>query len=169
MPRDAIPLLVEDVSLFARSLRSQLSDDTSHQTMLNSVARAAGYRNFQHLKAVQGGSFGHAEPPPDLALVRKARARFDAEGRFTGWPVKRSLRTLCLWPIWARLDPKGVRTERAISDEIHALCTFRDAAGIRREMVGEGMLTRTLDGSEYRRVNRRPDATQRAVIRAVVP
>ncbi|SFI39093.1 DUF2087 domain-containing protein [Jannaschia pohangensis] len=169
MPRDAIPLLVEDVSLFARSLRSQLPDQTSHQTMLNAVARAAGYRNFQHLKAAHGWSEGEAEPMPDMARVRRAMARFDGEGRFTGWPVKRSLRTLCLWPIWARLDPKAVQTEQEISADIHALCTFRDAAGIRREMVGEGMLTRTLDGSEYRRVNRKPDPTQRALIRAVLP
>ncbi|MGB3555865.1 MAG: DUF2087 domain-containing protein, partial [Jannaschia sp.] len=96
-------------------------------------------------------------------------ARFDAEGRFTGWPTKRSLRLLCLWPIWARLDPVAVLNERAISARIHDLCTFRDAAGIRREMVGEGMLIRTKDGAEYRRVNRRPDPTARALIRAVLP
>ncbi|SDZ30535.1 hypothetical protein SAMN05444004_11019 [Jannaschia faecimaris] len=169
MPRDAIPILVEDVSLFARSLRSQLSGETTHQTMLNTVARAAGYRNFQHLKAAHGWAEKEAEVPPNLALVRRARARFNPEGLFIGWPAKRSLRTLCLWPIWARLDPKAVLTEREISSVIHGLCTFRDAAGIRREMVGEGMLTRTLDGSEYRRVNRKPDPTQRALIRLVLP
>ncbi|WP_179379462.1 DUF2087 domain-containing protein [Jannaschia marina] len=169
MPRDAIPITIEDVSLFARSLRNQLSPDTPHQTTLNAVARAAGYRNFQHLKAAHGWAETPAETPPDLARVRRAAARFDSAGRFTGWPTKRSLRMLCLWPIWARLDPKSVRNEREISEEIHELCTFRDAAGIRREMVGEGMLTRTLDGSEYRRLNRRPDPTQRALIRLVVP
>lgn len=169
MPRDAIPLSIEDVSHFARGLRSQLPDEITHQTMLNAVARAAGFRNFQHLKAAHGWAEDEAEAPPDLARVKRARARFDDEGRFTGWPVKRSLRLLCLWPIWARLDPKAVLTEQEISREIHALCAFRDAAGIRREMVGEGMLTRTLDGSEYRRVNRKPDATQRALIRLVTP
>ncbi len=167
MPREAIPLVLDDVSRFARSLRESLDDAPGHQTMLNAVARAAGFRNFQHLRAAQSGP--RAEPPPDLARMRRAAARFDAEGRFTGWPTKRSLRLLCLWPIWARLDPVAVLNERAISARIHDLCTFRDAAGIRREMVGEGMLIRTKDGAEYRRVNRRPDPTARALIRAVLP
>ncbi|GIT91805.1 hypothetical protein JANAI62_22620 [Jannaschia pagri] len=169
MPREAFPLVLEDVTQFTRSLRHQVPGDIPHQTMLNHVARAAGYRNFQHLKAASGWGEAPTEAPPNLAQVRRAAARFDAEGRFTGWPTKRSLRMLCLWPIWARLDPRGVRTERQISDEIHALCTFRDAAGIRREMVGEGMLTRTRDGSEYRRINRAPTSTQRALIRLVLP
>lgn len=169
MPRDAIPLHIEDVSAFARGMRSQLSEAPSHQSMLNAVARASGYRNFQHLKAVHGWRETQPEGPPDMVRVRKAAARFDAEGHFTGWPMKRSLRLLCLWPIWARLDPKAVLSEREISSDIHALCTFRDAAGIRREMVGEGMLRRNRDGSAYARVNRRPDPTQRALIRLVVP
>ena len=169
MPRDAIPLVLEDVSQFARSLRGQLDPAPPHQTMLNALARAAGYRNFQHLRAAQGWGETPRDPPPDMGRVRRAAARFDATGRFTGWPVKRSLRLLCLWPIWARLDPKAVSTEREISAEIHALCTFRDAAGIRREMVGEGMLTRNRDGTGYRRVNRRPGPTERALIRVVLP
>ena len=169
MPRETIALVVEDVSLFARTLRGHLTEGASHQTMLNAVAKAAGYRNFQHLKAVRGSVHAPVEALPNLAMVRKAAARFDAGGLFTGWPVKRSLRTLCLWPIWARLDPKAVLNEREISEVIHGLCTFRDAAGIRREMVGEGMLTRPMDGSAYRRVNRRPDPTQRALIRSVLP
>ncbi|MFO6463685.1 DUF2087 domain-containing protein [Jannaschia sp. KMU-145] len=169
MPRDSLPLVLEDVNSFARTLRGQLPDPPSHQSMLNAVAKAAGFRNFQHLKAAQGWGETVPKPPPEMDRVKRAAARFDAEGRFTGWPVKRSLRLLCLWPIWARLDAGAVKDERAISADIHALCTFRDAAGIRREMVGEGMLTRTLDGSEYRRVNRAPDPTARALIRLVLP
>ncbi|KIT17278.1 DUF2087 domain-containing protein [Jannaschia aquimarina] len=163
--RTEIPLDVADIGRFAKSLRGQIETDASHQTMLNALARAAGWRNYQHLRAAHEGAA--PEPPADLRAVTRAAARFDADGRFTGWPVKRSLRTLCLWPIWARL-PQGPLDERGISAAIHDLCTFRDAAGIRREMVGEGLLTRNRDGSDYRRLNRAPDQTQRALIRAVI-
>ncbi|MEM9795783.1 MAG: DUF2087 domain-containing protein [Pseudomonadota bacterium] len=169
MTREAIPLFLDDVSQFAKALRGQLAPSPPHQATLNAVARAAGFRNFQHLKAAQIGADRTAEPPPDMARVRRAAARFDATGRFTGWPTKHSQRVLCLWPIWARLDPKGIWAEQEISTVIHAQCTFRDAAGIRREMVGEGMLTRNRDGSVYRRVNLTPDATARALIRLVRP
>ncbi|PWJ19138.1 DUF2087 domain-containing protein [Jannaschia seohaensis] len=165
MTREAIPLVVDDLSAFTRTLRADLALEASHQTVLNALARAGGFRNFQHLKALRQAP--DAEAPPDLSAVRKAAAWFDTAGRFTGWPVKRSLRLLCLWPIWARLPAGEFWDERGVSDRIHARCTFRDAAGIRREMVGEGMLWRTRDGSAYRRVERRPDATQRALIRAV--
>ncbi|MEM8849853.1 MAG: DUF2087 domain-containing protein [Pseudomonadota bacterium] len=166
MTRMPIPLLIEDVGPFTRALRREIGLEMPHQSAMNAVARAAGYRNFQHLSAVRGARA--VEALPDLGLVRKAAARFDGQGRFTGWPVKRSLRLLCLWPIWARLPAGHEMDERAISASIHELCTFRDAAGIRREMVGEGMLWRTRDGSVYRRVEQAPDATQLALIRTVV-
>ncbi len=165
MTRRPIPLLIEDVGPFARALSREAGIEMPHQSLMNAVARAAGFRNHQHLRAAVTGP--EAEPPPDLARLRRAAARFDGQGRFTGWPVKRSLRLLCLWPIWARLPAGQEMNERAISDVIHGLCTFRDAAGIRREMVGEGMLWRTRDGSVYRRLEVRPGPTERALIRAV--
>ncbi|MEM8822187.1 MAG: DUF2087 domain-containing protein [Pseudomonadota bacterium] len=166
MTRTPIPLLIEDVGPFTRALRRETGLEMPHQSVMNAVARAAGYRNFQHLSAVRGVQA--PELLPNLVRVRKAAARFDRQGRFAGWPVKRSLRLLCLWPIWARLPAGEEMDERAISERIHDLCTFRDAAGIRREMVGEGMLWRTRDGSVYRRIERAPDATQLALIRVVV-
>ena len=165
MPREAIPFVVDDLSAFARRLRAELPPEASHQATLNALARAAGFRNLQHLRAARLGP--DAEAPPDLAAVRRAAARFDAAGRFTGWPAKRSLRLLCLWPIWARLPAGAEWDERGVSALIHAECTFRDAAGIRREMVGEGMLWRTVDGARYRRIEVRPGPTERALIRAV--
>ena len=167
MTRDPIPFHVADLADFARALRAGLPIDAPHQAVMNAVARAAGFRNLQHLRASRGAA--EAEPPPDLDALRRAAARFDAEGRFTGWPARHALRTLCLWPIWAGLPVGGERDERAISAAIHALCTFRDAAGIRREMVGEGMLRRERDGTGYARIERRPGPTERALIAAVHP
>ncbi|MBM2576827.1 DUF2087 domain-containing protein [Jannaschia sp. Os4] len=163
--REAIPLVVEDVSRFSRALRAALPTDASHQTTLNAVARAAGYANFQHLRAATGAA--GAEAPPDLRAVRRAAARFDRDGRLTGWPAQRGLRLLCLWPLWARLPAGAEMDEIEVSALLHGMMTMRDAAQARREMVGEGMLSRERDGTGYRRVERRPDPTQRRLIRAV--
>ncbi|KAA9009013.1 DUF2087 domain-containing protein [Histidinibacterium aquaticum] len=162
MTRQAIPLTIPDISLFAKALRAQLPGETGHQSMLNAVARAAGYPNFQALSAAP------REPEPDRRAVDRAAAWFDADGHFTAWPAKYSVQMLCLWPIWAQLPAREAMTERQISDRIHALCTFRDAARIRREMVNHEMLRRRLDGSEYRRVEQKPGPTERALIARIL-
>ena len=53
MTRDVISLQIDDLSHFARSLRAGLANPPSHLEMLGHIARAAGYRNYQHLRAKQ--------------------------------------------------------------------------------------------------------------------
>ena len=52
-PRNATaPLLsIDDLSGFARRLRAGLETLPSHQKILGLIARAAGYRNYPHLRA----------------------------------------------------------------------------------------------------------------------
>ncbi|MEM7270807.1 MAG: hypothetical protein AAF401_16340, partial [Pseudomonadota bacterium] len=54
MSREAIPFVAEDISAFAKALGQQLKlaeTPPGHVALLNMVARAGGYKNFQHLKA----------------------------------------------------------------------------------------------------------------------
>lgn len=54
MARESLPLVVDDLSTFTKSLRTQLLAHPAtpgHQTLLNMLARAAGHRNLQMLKA----------------------------------------------------------------------------------------------------------------------
>lgn len=167
MTRDVISLTLPDVSAFARALKSELGDAAPpHQSVLNTIARAGGYRNFQHLKATQAGA-----APIQAAegrAVSRALSRFDETGRLTAWPTKRKVRQHGLWALWAQLPPRHVFSEREISDLFDTMTTFRDAAQIRRSLIEDGLLERNRDGSRYIRLEVRPDETALALIRAVM-
>lgn len=58
-PRILLPLHAEDISVFAKSLRSQLTGCgrvPGHVELLNMLARSAGFANFQHFRAVTEAS-----------------------------------------------------------------------------------------------------------------
>lgn len=165
MARRPIALTIPDVSQFAKTLRRALDAPIGHQTMLNAVARAAGFKNFQSLSA--SGGLDEAEPI-DRRAVERALAWFDARGRMTGWPSRHKVQRLCLWAIWAQLPDRRPLNEREVSLRIDALCAFRDAAQIRRGLIEIGLMTRSRDGACYRRVGQRPQATERAVMAAVL-
>jgi hypothetical protein len=162
--RQPISMTIADVSGFARALRHEAPGaEAGHQSWLNHIARAAGFRNYQHLSAARKG----AEPPADPAKVARALRWFDAEGRFARWPSKQSVRELCLWAVWARLPPGEEWDERAISARIDDLTALKDAAQIRRSFVEMGLFTRNIDGTGYARVERRPPPEARALIAAL--
>ena len=166
MSRDPIALTLTDVSSFARALGAELGDAApGHQSLLNLIARAGGYRNFQHLRATQSPAAPAA--PADGRAVSRALARFDAAGRMTGWSTRRKTRQLCLWALWAQLPSGEIGNEAAVSARFDAMTTFRDAAQIRRSLVEDGLVARNRDGSLYRRLAATPDETARAVIRGV--
>ncbi|SDG25423.1 DUF2087 domain-containing protein [Alloyangia pacifica] len=160
--RETIPLAIDDLSGFARALRAGLEAPPSHQQMLGLIAKAAGYRNFQHLRAGIVPA-----PKADVKAVSRALRHFDGQGLLLRFPGRTVMQALCLWPLWARIPPRQPFTEREISARIDALCTFRDAAQIRRTMVENRMLDRTRDGSVYTRVERRPSAEALALIAAL--
>lgn len=167
MPRTQLSYQVADVSAAARLLREQLKRLErlpSHVELLNMLARAAGYRNFQHFRAEVGGSAAAgppsaaAAPAFDRAAVEKAARTFDAEGRLVRWPSKESQAILCLWVIWSRV-PAAVRfTEREISDLLKEMNALEDHALLRRALVDYGLVTRTPTGSAYRRIEQAPPA-----------
>ncbi|BBD07309.1 DUF2087 domain-containing protein [Desulfovibrio ferrophilus] len=166
MSKSPLPFPVDDISVFAKSLRRQLDGlerAPSHVEMLNLLAKAGGYRNFQHFRAQQDARTNLDVPRPlpadvDYRRVKRLVRFFDAQGRLTRWPKKFTMRMLCLWVMWSRIAAKVPLSEREISDWLDEQHLFGDYALLRRELVDRGLVTRTADGREYRRIERQPSA-----------
>jgi hypothetical protein len=173
MSRTNLPLHTDDISAFARSLCKQLADcdhSPSHVEMLNMLVRSTGHRNFQSFRAqlVARELLDSPRPEPvpvDYVQLRRLTRYFDSNGRLALWPGKFSHREPCLWVLWSKLPPRQVLTEDAINRNLSANHAFRDPALLRRLMCDAGMVSRTADGREYRRVERQPPAEAVALIR----
>ncbi|MCH2095307.1 MAG: DUF2087 domain-containing protein [Rhodobacteraceae bacterium] len=159
MSRDTFQVQITDLSKFAKSLRGELSNPPSHVEMLGLLARAAGYRNFQHLRAVN-----RPRPPVNHKKVTQAARYFDSAGKLKSWPQKTSVQHLCVWVVWAQLPPRLSMTERDISARINAFTVFRDPARIRRTLIEMKVFTRKIDGSDYRRVEQPMPADATALL-----
>lgn len=146
MSRDIVSVQIADLSQFVKSLRAALPGSPGHLAMLGLVAKAAGYRNYQHLLAQNS-----PRPPVDQRRLERALRHFDVAGLFAKWPGKTGLQHLCVWAIWAQLPARLAMTEPQISARIDALCSFRDAAHIRRTLVELDLFRRNIDGSVYER------------------
>lgn len=173
MSRTVIPLQTQDVSSFAKALRAQLVARTSapsHVELLNMLARSAGRRNFQDLRA-QADAPDMAPAPEtapqetaDLAAVERVARCFGPEGRLTRWPAKRSDQILALWVLWSKLPAREELNEKQISDRLRTLHDFGDHALLRRDLIGLGLFFRTDDCRVYRRIEQAPPATAVALI-----
>ena len=178
MPRTDTPLHAADISRFAKLLardlkqsHEQLQRLPGHVELLNMLARAAGHRNFQSLKARPPAPVLLNEAAPATALLSdtavKALRQFDAEGRLTRWPIKYSVQRLMLWGLWMRFDGKRRYSEREVNEVLKAWHLFGDHCTLRRELVEMKMLERSDGGAEYRKLPRRPDAEAMALMRAL--
>lgn len=170
MTRAAIPYAAADISALAKFLRDQLSARTEppgHVEMLNLLARAAGARNFQHFRALATVAPAPSAPPADLRRVEKVARQFDARGRLMTWPAKPSHQALALWALWADMPPVTSFTEQSFSAWLSARHQFGDPAILRRSMVSAGLVSRTLDCRDYRRIEQPPPADARALFAAL--
>lgn len=175
MSKDLIPFAAADISALAKSLRGQLAGRDAppgHVEMLNMLARAAGARNFQHFRAQSAAQERLEAPvrapdPIDHARVEAAARCFDEAGRMARWPAKPSLQALCLWGLWAAIPAARSFTEAEINAVIQARHLFGDHALLRRELFNQGLVSRTTDCRDYRRVERPPPAEAVALIRRV--
>ncbi len=171
MTRTAIALPIADLSAYARNLARELDPAPGHLTLLNKLAKAAGFRNFQHLRASQKAESALApkpEPLADLTRVTAALRHFDAQGRMTTWPARTQIQHLCLWALWARL-PKDTMTERQISQCLTTHHSFGDPAILRRTLWELRLVTRTPDSTAYTRIEQPPPPEARALIKALQP
>jgi hypothetical protein len=171
MAREATPLVVQDLSSFARSLGRALAgrhaaalEPPAHVELQNLIARAAGYRNLQALKAAP------PEPlPSDAALplsdnARRTLAQFDVDGRLVRWPRKFTVQRMAMWVLWTRFENKRKYTEREVNAILRGAHAFGDHATLRRELVNHQLLARKSDCSEYRKLPARPDDEVRALL-----
>lgn len=172
MSKDLIPLSTPDLSSFARALGRQMKergDSPSHLEIVNMLARAAGFRNHQHLRAAHAANLRLSAPPPpeivDYRQVERALALFDDAGRFVRWPARRQMQVLALWALWAGLPAEQPLGERQVTALLRDAHLFGDAALLRRELCDMGLLRRNRDGSRYERCEKRPPAEARDLIR----
>ena len=170
MTRTALPYEVDDISALARSLAHQLSEtpEPGHQSLLNMLARGAGFRNFQHFRASATAAERLAAPaasPPDMTRVAQVLRHFDESGRLMRWPSKTWMQHLAIWALWSRFPRDTGLTERQASALIGEWHGFGDAAILRRTMVERGLLSRVPGGNEYRRIETPPPPEARALIR----
>ncbi|MDP1987455.1 DUF2087 domain-containing protein [Phenylobacterium sp.] len=168
MPRTAIPYTTPDISALAKTLRDQLARQgpaPGHVEMLNILARAAGAKNFQHYRARSEPLEAPPAPAADLARVEKVARQFDPQGRLLQWPAKPSHQALALWGLWAALPAGDAVSEAVFNGRLNALHAFGDPAILRRSMVSAGLVSRTSDCRDYRRIEQRPPADAQALIR----
>ena len=159
MSRKSFSIHVGDVSALARTLRQRLAGQErvpGHVEMLNLLARAGGYRNFQHLRAEQDAPGAPKAVEINPKRVKKAAGYFDLDGKLARWPKKHSLRELCLWVLWSRLPARTAMSELEFDERLILGHGFCDHALLRRWLVDLGLVARTPDGCEYRRIEKQP-------------
>jgi hypothetical protein len=180
MTRQAFPFAVPDMAAFARALGHSLSErharqpaPPGHVELLNLLARAAGQRNIQSLRALSEPAPPAAPQAPGAAVekpltenARKALGQFDDQGRLIRWPVKFSVQRLVMWTMWARFDAKRAYTEKEVNAVLKEANHFGDHVTLRRELINHRLMSRRSDCSEYRKLPARPDDETRAVLAA---
>ncbi|MDT7836785.1 DUF2087 domain-containing protein [Aquabacterium sp. OR-4] len=198
MSRIPLPLRVPDASQFARALGKSLhsrhaegAPPPGHQELLNLLARAAGHRNLQALRAamptpaatpaaaaqalpIDPASLPRPARAPDetptalplSANARKALGQFDPRGRLVRWPIKYSVQTLAMWVLWTLFEARRTYTEREVNAILRAANAFDDHATLRRELVNHRLLARESDCSAYWKLPAQPDDEARALLQA---
>lgn len=178
MSRTQIAFAASDISALAKSLREQLAGRTTppgHVELLNMLARAAGHRNYQQLRAAALGQpaptaaepdtlLAPAPEPVDTRRVEQALRHFDALGLLLRWPARTPLQQLCLEALWAAIPAGRSLDELAINALLRTRHSFGDPALLRRALWAAGLLWRTRDGRDYRRIEREPTPEGRALI-----
>lgn len=166
MTRSLYSLPVADISAFAKALKTPLDErhaqgkpPPSHLELLNLLARAAGLRNYQTLRATTPGvAVAAAQPvapvpaPLPTALsptARKALLQFDTQGRLVRLPNKLSVQRMCMWWLWTHFEVRRHYTEKEVNQVLNAHHTFGDQATLRRELVNMKLLGRKPDCSDY--------------------
>lgn len=166
-----------DLSALARVLKREIdarAEKPGHVEILNILAKAAGFRNYQHLKASRAAEErlanpGLPEPEPavDYRRVELAARCFAGTDILVRWPGKLSLQRLAVWVMWSFIPAGGEMPEMTVNEILKGHNGFNDHVLLRRELVNMGLVTRTRDCRLYRRVEQKPPPDARELIRLV--
>lgn len=169
MTRIPLTLAIEDLSTFTRQLHAELPAGPGHLSLMNMLARAAGFRNLQHLRASAKAGQDMAMPArrPDLTRVQQALRHFDAQGRMTTWPSRTTIPHFCLRALWSRLPQRESMTERQISTHLTRWHLFGDPAILRRTLWELKLISRSPDRQDCRRIDQPPTPEAVALIRYI--
>ena len=73
----------------------------------------------------------------------------DSSGKLSMYPSKRKLKIAVMFYIANQLEAHKAYTEKEMNEAINEICTFNDAALLRREMYNYHFINRTEDGKVY--------------------
>lgn len=146
----------EDAAPFAPAL---LNAHAGTGTSTAAGADSRGTRGHSPQKKAHG-----LDALPDEKTLRRLRRYFDAEGRLLRWPSKHSQVEPCMWAIWSKLPAGEVLGEASINSLLRDANLFDDHALLRRALIDYGMVSRTPDGRQYWRMERKPSAMALALI-----
>lgn len=90
------------------------------------------------------------ESPMSPAEAARELGNFlDAQGRLLQWPTRRRLQRAAVFYLVAKFERARRYSEPEVNETLDRWAPFRDAPLLRRTMVEEGLLERTVDGREY--------------------
>ncbi len=191
----SVPFTVADISALAKSLRTAFASAEKvpgQVQMLNWLAKAAGYQNYQSLLVHSGQRSATAETVanPSAQLVAateraklkvpkteldaslsahgaKALTQFSVDGKLTRWPHKFVVQRIAMWGLWIRFDSKRKYSEKDVNSVLNAWHLFGDHATLRRELVNMDLLARKPDCSVYWKQPQQPSDEIQAFLRAL--
>lgn len=73
----------------------------------------------------------------------------DKEGILISFPAKRKLKIAAMFYLVSGMEDGVKYSEKEINNVINKMCSFSDAALLRREMYDYRFINRTLDGKVY--------------------
>ncbi|WP_321340123.1 DUF2087 domain-containing protein [uncultured Cohaesibacter sp.] len=169
MSKHPLPFQVEDISALAKSLKKaagQAGLPPGHVEWLNILSRTAGYKNFQHFKASHAAEQRLATPAKetgaiDHSLIEQTLRHIGPHDTLLRWPSRNAQRTLWLWSLFSA---RASLAESEVNELLKSRNSFDDHAILRRALIDMQYVTRTANGSEYRRKEMQPPATARAFI-----
>ena len=177
MSREVLAFEAPDLSALARVLKREIDarpEKPGHVEILNMLAKAIGFRNYQHLKASRAAKERLANPAPPEPMIEVDYRRVELTARsFAGtdvlqrWPGKYNQQQLALWVMWSYLPAGEDMAEKTVNTVLARHNGFDDHVLLRRELVNMGLLSRTRDCRLYRRLEKKPPPEAMALIRLV--